>query len=108
MLLVKVYGLPVTTAERLSNLKEDIVTAVIDIQRFGNQNMIACLFISEMSLGSGSRIIVELVGTWAKHLLAWQTAKDVGSVICKAFPDARVECIAYPSSSYFECWSNKL
>ena len=100
MPVIKVWCLPSgQTEEALNLLHQSIVGAVISISELGfkSQNDMTCLFPPDlMQYGLGEEIIIEIGGLYDKpertQEVRQRLAKNVGEVVKKLFPEAKVEC----------------
>lgn len=100
MPVIKAWCLPSgQTEDDLNLLHQAIVKAVVSVTELGikNQNDMTCLFPPDlMQYGLGKEIIIEIGGLYEKPErtpeVRQRLAKNVGEVVKKLYPKAKVEC----------------
>jgi len=115
MPVIKVWGLPQTEKEKLIELRQDLMGAVLNTKELGieSERDIACRFPSDMmNLDLETKIIVEITGLFEKPnqgaRVHQELARKVGEVVHQLFSSAElVEVFVNPFPIYQGFWTSR-
>jgi phenylpyruvate tautomerase PptA (4-oxalocrotonate tautomerase family) len=115
MPVIKVWCLPKSEEEKLNQLHQSIVQAVVSVEELGvkSEKDITCLFPTDMmEYGLGTEIIVEVTGLYEKpdrtDEVRQRLAERIGQAVQEQFPGTKlIECFVYPFKPSQGVWTSR-
>lgn len=111
MLIIKVWCLPQVGEEKLREVHQSIVQAVVSIKELGltSEKDMTTLFPTDMmQYGLGTEIIVEVSAILVKpnggEDLRYQLAESLSQAVRQHFPDACIGCIVNSCVDTYAIW----